>query len=226
MHKKLAVLLLIILFAGCTQEGEVGVHNLSGGDISLEIDGRSYYLYPGDRLIRSIEIGKKCIFGPDETRVLVTGEGDCLFYFSRMVRVRNDETNMLPVYGDAGLLTVINNTLYALDLYISPCSDPEWGSPCDYIPPGWEVTWKLSPGCWDVLGEDSQGGYADATFNILVCDDAFFEIYDGLASVEAGTSGKPGIIIGKLHSGEDVKSIGGRDYQPGLDEKRMEKANR
>lgn len=207
MLRRLAALGLILIAAGCTQEGEVGLNNRTGGGVSGEIDGSNYYMDPGDLIMKEIEIGKKCVFGPDETRVSVSGEGDCLFYFSDMLRVRDDEKSVLPLYGDAGLLTVINDTPHALDLYLVACSSTDWGTPCDHIPAGSQVTWKLSPGCWDVLGEAAGFGDARASFNINVCDDSVLEIYSARYSA-GGEKGKPAdaaTVRAALRSGGDVK---------------------
>jgi len=207
MLKIFAALILVLILAGCTQEGEIGLRNRTGGGASVDIDCSGYYLHPGELIVREIEIGRKCVFGPDETRVLVSGEGDCLFYFSDMVRVRDGEQTVLSLYGDAGLLTVMNDTPYALDLYLVDCSSMDWGSPCDHVPAGGQVTWKLSPGCWDVLGEAAGFADASASFNINVCDDSVFQIYS--ARYSAGhaheKASDAGIVRAALGSGDDVK---------------------
>lgn len=172
MLRRLTVLLLIIISAGCSQKGEVGVRNRTSGGASVDIDGRGYYLHPGDLIVREFDIGERFVFGPDDTRVRVSGEGDYVFYFDHMMRVRDEETNILPLYCEAGQLTVTNNTSGDMHLYIAACSDPDWGSPCDYIHAGGQVAWKLSPGCWDILL--TSPGYSDITDtfgNIMACEE-------------------------------------------------------
>jgi len=172
MLRRLTVLLLIIITAGCSQKGEVGVSNRTRGGASVDIDGSGYYLHPGDLIVREFDVGDRFVFGPDDTRVRVSGEGDYVFYFDHMMRVRDEETNILPLYCEAGQLTVTNNTSGDMHLYIAACSDPDWGSPCDYIHAGSQVAWKLSPGCWDILL--SRPGYSDITHtfgSITACED-------------------------------------------------------
>ncbi|MFO7916037.1 MAG: hypothetical protein R6U43_10160 [Candidatus Krumholzibacteriales bacterium] len=185
MFRKLAFLLIILISAGCTQKGEVGVDNRTDGNVFVRIDSRGYNLYPGDMIIREIEIGDKAVFGPDETRVLVTGEGDYVFYFSHMVRIRDDETTILSLYCEAGQFVVTNNTYQALDFYLAACYEPDWGSPSDYIPAGSQVAWKLAPGCWDVLL--TAPGYTDIYrrfSNIIACEEYGITIYSSANALE------------------------------------------
>ena len=209
MFRKIALLLVIIFAAGCSQKGEVGVRNRTRGLVYLDIDGRGYELYPGDLIIREIEIGKQCVFGPDETRVLIAGEGDYLFYFSYMARVRDDETTIIPLYCDAAQLTVTNNTLYDLDLFIVDCSDPGWGSPCDYLPPGGQVVWKLDPGCWDVMVDGIEIAPASTRYgNMLACEDYRFTIYGSeynCPESNEGAGGRFRDLTLSQNRGRDVK---------------------
>ena len=210
MLRKWTVILIILIAAGCTQKGEVGVDNRTAGNVFVRIDGRGYNLYPGDMIIREIEIGEKAVFGPDETRVLVSGEGDYIFYFSHMVRVRDDERTIIPLYCEAGNLTVTNNTLVAMDLYLAECYEPDWGSPADYIPAGGQVVWQLGPGCWDVLL--TAPGYSDIYqrySNIIACEEYSLTVFG--SSNESGESAEskrsPDIICRSLIPGDDTAGI-------------------
>lgn len=201
---------MILIAAGCTQKGEVGVDNRTDGNVFVRIDGRRYNLYPGDMIIREIEIGEKAVFGPDETRVLVSGEGDYVFYFSHMVRVRDDERTILPLYCEAGQLTIANNTFNDLDLYLVACYEPDWGSPADYIPAGSQVVWQLGPGCWDLLL--TAPGYSDIYqrfSNIIPCEEYSLTIYgSSYASGEIKESkDSSNIICHSLLPGDDTLGI-------------------
>jgi len=188
----LLIFSLGFIFAACSQEGEVEVQNLTGGDLETVVDGVGHYLYPDEAVIQEIKIGRKFIFGPDDTDIGVSGEGECKFYFYNIVGVEDDYTSIFRVYGDAGYLVFWNETGETMDFYLAACSDEYWPEyPDDVVPPGDYTEWKVSDGCWDVLVETQS--YYGEVYDIWVdvCEDEIWEfVPPAAAALAEGSSAK------------------------------------
>jgi len=167
------------LLIGCSQEGDLSVHNDSGPDLEVNMDGSSYLLDDGDTVTKRIDLGRKFIFGPDEQGILVWGEGYCKLPFEDVVVVDDGRNAVYSVYGDAGYIDICNETGFTVELYLSPSIDNSWGDPVELVPSSYCTLWMLEEGYWDMLAVTIEGQYEE--YDILIAQCAT-EAYDLLAA--------------------------------------------
>jgi hypothetical protein len=101
------------------------------------------------------------------------------------VNIRGAVTLQIGGPGVAGAsLTLINGTDSEICyLYMGPSTEPEWGEDWlgdETIPAGWEITFDLKPGTWDVMVEDCDGNALDSWYDVEI---------DGAVALEAGWPG-------------------------------------
>jgi hypothetical protein len=174
--KRLICALAAVMAAGCSQEGSVTVHNRSGPDLNVRVDGASFYLDDGEVVTKPVDIGRKFIFGPDDRAVAVSGEGYCKWPFDDVVAVTDGRNTLIEVYGDAGYFDICNVSGHTLELYLSPCESPTWGDPLEMISDGYCTTWMVEEGCWDMLLVSIAGEYEELDVYIVPCDMAAYDI--------------------------------------------------
>lgn len=168
-----------LLLIGCSTQGDLTIHNDSGPDLEVTVDGSTFLLYDGETVTKRIELGRKFIFGPDDKAVAIRGEGYCKLPFEDMVVINEDRNVLYNVFGDAGYIDICNETGYTLELYLSSCADASWGEPLELVPTGYCTMWMLERGCWDMLAVTIQGDFEE--YNILIgqCET---ESYDLIAA--------------------------------------------
>ena len=66
-----------LLLIGCSAEGDLTIHNDSGPDLAVRVDGAAFLLDDGETVTKRIELGRKFIFGPDDKAVALRGDGYC-----------------------------------------------------------------------------------------------------------------------------------------------------
>lgn len=166
-----------LLFIGCSAEGDLTIHNDSGPDLWVTVDGASYLLADGEIVTKRIYLGRKFIFGPDDKVVAVRGDGYCKLPFDEYVLVDENRNAVFSVFGDAGYIDVCNQTGHTLELYLSSCSDQSWGEPLELVPDGWCTTWMLEEGCWDMLGVTVQGEIEEYNIFISQCETEAYDLF-------------------------------------------------
>jgi hypothetical protein len=120
---------------------------------------------------------------------------ECRFYFYKSVIVENDEVYSVSIYGDAGNISVDNNTSEYMYLYLSPCTDTNWPlSPDDIVAPFSRTNWKVSDSCWDLKCESAS--YTGTEYNIYieVCETIYFEFAPYMAYDENGNQDRKIIL--------------------------------
>lgn len=165
-----------LLLIGCSTEGEVSIHNGSGPDLEVSVDGATYLLDDGEVVNKRVNLGRKFIFGPDDKVVAVHGDGYCKLPFDDYVVVDEDRTVIYSVFGDAGYIDICNQTGYTIELYLSPCSDGSWGESLELVPSGWCTMWMLEQGCWDMLAVTIQGEFEQYDIQIFPCETAAYDL--------------------------------------------------
>jgi len=168
--------LAVVLVAGCSQEGSVTVHNQSGPDLEVRVDGARYFLGDGQVATKQVDIGRKFLFGPDDRAVVVSGEGYCKWPFDDVVPVTDERNTLVELYGDAGYFDICNVSGYTLELYLSPCESPTWGDALELVPGGYCTTWMVGQGCWDMLVVSIAGQFEVLDAYIVPCDMAVYDI--------------------------------------------------
>ena len=168
-----------LLLIGCSTEGDLSIHNDSGPDLEVTVDGSTYLLDDGEVVTKRIELGRKFIFGPDDKVVSVRGDGYCKLPFHDFVVVDEDRNIVFSVFGDAGYIDICNETGYTLELYLSSCSAESWGEALELVPDGWCTMWMLEEGCWDMLAVTVQGDIEEYNIFISQCET---EAYDLIAA--------------------------------------------
>jgi hypothetical protein len=169
---------------GCSTEGDLTIHNDSGPDLEVTVDGSTYLLYDGETVTKRIELGRKFIFGPDNKVVAVHGDGYCKLPFDDRVAVDEDCNVVYTVYGDAGYIDICNETGHTLELYLSSCAEATWGYPLEMVPDGYCTTWMLEQGCWDMLGVTIEGDLEEYNILILPCETESYDLVS--SSLKAG----------------------------------------
>lgn len=177
--KPLLYLCACLLLVGCSTEGDITIHNDSGPDLEITVDGRTFWMDDGEIVTKRIELGRKFIFGPDDKVVAVRGEGYCKLPFDDFVVIDEDRNVLYSVFGDAGYIDICNQTGHTVELYLTPCSDVSWGEPLELVPDGWCTTWMLEEGCWDMLAVTLQGEFEEYNIPITQCGT---ESYDVIAA--------------------------------------------
>jgi hypothetical protein len=176
-----------LLLIGCSTEGELSIHNDSGPDLEVSVDGSTYLLDDGEVVYKRIELGRKFIFGPDDKVVAVRGEGYCKLPFDDFVVVDENRTVIFSVFADAGYIDICNETGYTMELYLTPCSDGSWGDPLELVPDGWCTMWMLEHGCWDMLAVTVQGEFEEYNIHIFPCETAEFALVSASLTKDKGS---------------------------------------
>jgi hypothetical protein len=167
---------VLLLFLGCSQDGDVTVQNHSGPYLEVSMDGSTYLLDDGESVTKRIEVGRKFLFGPDDKAVAVSGEGECKWPFREVILVEDERNAIFTVHGDAGYIDVCNQTGYTLELYLSSCSDDSWGDPLELVSDGYCTTWMVEAGCWDMLAVTIEGEYEEYNIGITPCYVAAYDL--------------------------------------------------
>jgi hypothetical protein len=167
-----------VLLVGCSQDGNVTIHNYSGPDLEVDLDGATYLLDDGETVTKQVHIGRKFIFGPDDRAVAIRGIGYCKLPFEEIVFVGDGGTVLYTVFGDAGYIDICNETGYTVELYLSWSGDPSWGDPVELVPDGYCTLWMLEEGYWDMLAVTIEGQFEEYNIPISPC---MTEAYDLLA---------------------------------------------
>jgi hypothetical protein len=166
----------LLFFAGCSTEGDLSIHNHSGPDLEVAVDGNTYLLDDRESMTAQVNLGRQFIFGPEDKLVSVAGEGYCKWDFYELILVEQDQNSDFDVYGDAGYFDICNQTGYAFELYLSPCWADDWGDPIEIVGDGQCTTWKVEDGCWDILVVSIDAQFEDFNVFISPCETAFYDI--------------------------------------------------
>ncbi len=166
----------LLLIVGCSQEGDLTVTNESGPDLEITVHGNSYLLDDGETLVKTVDLGRQFIFGPEEELVSVAGEGYCKWDFYELIAMEDEMNALFTVYGDAGYFDICNTTGYAFELYLSPCWAEDWGDPLEIVPDGACSTWKVEDGCWDIMTVTIDAQFEDFNVFISPCETAVYDI--------------------------------------------------
>jgi hypothetical protein len=167
--RPLLYLCACLLLAGCSTEGDITIHNDSGPQLFVTVDGTTFCMDDGEIVTKRIDLGRKFIFGPDDRVVTVRGEGYCKLPFEDFVTIEEDRNVVYSIFGDAGYIDICNLTGYTLELYLSSCADGSWGEPLELVPDGRCTTWMLEEGCWDMLAVTLQGEFEEYNIPISRC---------------------------------------------------------
>ena len=178
-----------LLLFGCSTEGDLSIHNDSGPDLEVAVDGSTFLLDDGEVVTKRIELGRKFIFGPDDKVVSVRGEGYCKLPFDDFVVIDEDRNVVYSVFGDAGYIDICNQTGYTLELYLSWCSDGSWGEPLELVPDGWCTMWMLEDGCWDMLAVTVQGDIEEYNIFISQCETEVYDLVSASFTKDKTTEG-------------------------------------
>jgi len=166
----------LLLFTGCSQEGDLTITNESGPDLEIVVDANTYLLDDGETLVKTVDLGREFIFGPEEELVSVAGEGYCKWDFYELIVMEDEMNSLFTVYGDAGYFDICNMTGYAFELYLSPCWAEDWGAPLEIVPDGECTTWKVEDGCWDLMTITIDAQFEDFNAFISPCETAVYDI--------------------------------------------------
>ena len=60
-----------LLLIGCSTQGDLTIHNDSGPDLEVSVDGSTFLLHDGETVTKRIDLGRKFIFGPDDKAVAI-----------------------------------------------------------------------------------------------------------------------------------------------------------
>jgi len=163
LKAKTYLLLTVVLIFGCSAEGDIEVHNRTGAQLNIEIDGDRYELEAYEHAKKSYTFSN-ALFSPDEEKdVNVSGEGLVKWEFDQEYTVKANETEKVNIYADAGAIQITNNSSFTIiAVYLAPSSDPNWGENDlhGYIYPGETCSWRVCPGYWDIKVVDTRGYYA------------------------------------------------------------------
>jgi hypothetical protein len=174
--KWLPYLCALLMIVGCTQEGDLSVTNESGPDLEIALDGSMYLLDDGETLVKTINLGREFIFGPEEELVSVAGEGYCKWDFYELIAMEDQMNSQFTVYGDAGYFDICNETGFAFELYLSPCWAEDWGDPLEIVRDGDCTTWKVEDGCWDMMTVSIETQFEDYDVFVSPCQVAVYDI--------------------------------------------------
>ena len=166
---KISYLLIVIIIAGCTAEGDIKVYNKTSEWLDVSIDGDYYYLNAYEYAKKSYDLDDN-IFSHEERDVTVSGEGLVKWGFSENYTVKPDETKKVNIYADCSAIKIYNNSYNTIvSIYLSPSSDTEWGNDdlSGYIYPGEVHSWRISTGYWDIKVVDEYYNYATSFDNYI-----------------------------------------------------------
>lgn len=96
--KNLLLIVALLLLASCTQYAYVDVHNSSGGNVSVNLDGQNFSLSSGSMETKKVEWS----YDPVNTMVFkpISGSGANVSQFSDDILVSHKQTSLYYIYAD------------------------------------------------------------------------------------------------------------------------------
>jgi len=191
----LGVLLVPIIFTGCSSEGKLKISNKTSGVVFGKVSKSEFNISGGESFSKDWDLNSS-IFGSESKEVDVVYNGEYIWRDSLVAEVEAGSTKRIKLLPVAGAIK-INNTndgiLDIVEVNIASESEAFWGDndlpENDQIEPAESVSWTVTEGNWDVRIVNNLGEVEEIN-NIIIAIDATHTInYDGFKKSNA-ESGK------------------------------------
>ncbi|GEM_PF-461532 len=187
-----ALAALVLMVAGCTDNGILKVTNTSDGVVVISINSGSLITLLSQYFHTQSWKLKKSIFNTEEKTVNLSYTGYYVFTNSQNLKVTAGKTKSYNIEADAGVIQIKNNCPYNIThVYISPSSSPYWGDNqlSSILPPGAINEWMATPGTWDVKVRDASGYEGSSFYNQVNLNETILLIYTHKGSKTADPAG-------------------------------------
>ena len=179
------IVLVALFISGCSDTGILRITNWSSQLAWYILGGNEYWLDGGYYIEHEWDLSTS-IFGDEEKNVSVQIGGEYIFNEVISRTVKPGSTVKIDIDTNAGEIIIWNDSysFYITEVYLSPSSDPYWGSNdlSGTIGPGQWVSWYVTPGWWDILVVDDWGDEFYSFDNYISIEYTLWFYYDGFKS--------------------------------------------
>ena len=181
----LGIIIVPILFTGCSSEGKLKISNKTSGVVFGKANKSEFNIAAGESYSKKWDLTTS-IFGSESKDVDVVYNGQYIWRDSLVAEVEAGSTKKLKLHPVAGAIKVSNTNDGVLDIvevYIAAESEAFWGDndlpDDDVIEPSESVSWTVTEGNWDVRIVNNLGEVEEINNLIVEIDSTRTINYDG-----------------------------------------------